>query len=344
MSGCTGRPIRRVVAATINYDHPQRGLTEALRAQFGHVTECDYLQLQREGMAASAIGQRLHQLVSAGADLLFLQLQETGVLEATVLRRIRRDFPHTLLVHWTGDCRPWVSRYLMSICEATHLTLVSSVGQLDMFRKAGAAEAHYMQIGLDWDEDVLGLPEWAPAFRVPDVVFCGSYYREQFPDGSAERIGAVRALLAAGIDVGVVGLGWPNDIPCLGTCGVKQQHHVWKRAKVALSVNNFNHIERYYSDRQLISMASGTPVVCHYVPGMEHEFDNGTHCLWFSRQHEAVALVQQLLADPERRARIGAAGRAHVMEHHSWAARLRAVAPLLEQAREKLLSGHQEKP
>lgn len=340
----TTASVRKVVAAPLNYDHPQRGMVDAMRVLFDRVAECDYLQLQRDGWTSSAIGQRLYELVSDGADMVFMQLQETAVLDAAIIRRIRQDFPHVLLVHWTGDCRPWVSRYLMSVCDATHLTLVSSVGQLDLFRQAGAAEAHYMQIGLDWDEDVLGLPEWEPKFRVPDVVFCGSYYPDQFPDGSAERIGTLRALRETGIDVGVVGLGWPADIPCVGSCGVKQQHHVWKRAKVALSINHFNHIDRYYSDRQLISMASGTPVVCHYVPGMEHEFTNGEHCLWFKQPHEAVTLVSHLLTDPERRARIGGAGRAHVMEQHSWEARLRSIQPLLEQTRGKLLHGCQEKP
>lgn len=332
-------PVRKIVAATINYDHPQRGMIAAMRERW-EVSECDYLQLQRDGMTVGAIGQRLYDLAADGADVVFLQVQDTDVLEASALRRIQQDFPRVLLVHWTGDCRPFVGSYLASVCAATHLTLASSVGQLSMFRAAGASAVRYMQIGLDWEEDVLGLPEWEPKFRVPDVVFCGGYYPSQFPDGTAERVSAIRAIQAAGADIGVVGPGWPSDLPCVGTCGVKQQHHVWKRAKVALSVNHYNHIERYYSDRQLISMASGTPVVCRYVPGLEQEFDNGEHCLWFSDPEEAARLVMQLLQNAEQRARIGAAGRAHVMEHHSWSARFHDLAPALERARGKLVHGN----
>jgi GNAT superfamily N-acetyltransferase len=331
-------PIRRVVAATINYDHPQRGMLAALHEQF-ETREFDFLQLGRDGLKLDGVNQRFYETVrDYHPDLVWLQVQDSEVIRAETLRRIRQDFPRTLIAHWTGDCRPFMQPYLASICKATHATFVSSVGQLPLFREHGAADAFYLQIGLDWDEDVLGLPVWEPKFRVPDVVFCGGYYPSQFPEGSAERIGAIRALQAAGVDVGIVGPGWPKVFPCVGQCSVKQQHHIWRRAKVALSINHYNHIERYYSDRQLISMASGTPVVCHYVPGLEQEFDNGEHCCWFSTPEEAVRLVKQLLADPERRKRIGEAGRARVIERHTWRARFQDVLPTWERLRGQLIS------
>jgi hypothetical protein len=319
-----------VLVAPLNYDHEQRGLLQAFRGVFGEGATCtfDYLGLQRRGQSADVINQSfVSTAVAARPEWIWLQLQDTQVISAEAIRAVRTALPRTVITHWTGDCRPSVSAYLGSICRATHLTLVSSVGQLPMFREAGAEAARYLQIGLDWEEDVLGLPDWTPPFRVPDVVFCGNYYDSTFPEGSRERLGAVQALLAAGLDAGVVGSGWPHSVPVVGQCHVKQQHHVWTRARVALSINHFNGIERYYSDRQLIAMASGTPVVCRFVPGLDAEFAIGGSLLAFHDHAEMVAQVRSLLAHPEQASRIGSAGRAAVIRGHTWFHRLLDVMP-----------------
>lgn len=333
--------IHKTLVAPLNYDHPQRGLLHAFRGVLGEgaAQSFDYLELQRQGQSTDAINRHFVEVaVTTRPDWIWLHLQDTGVITAEAILAVRAALPRTVITHWTGDCRPSVSEYLSSICRATHLTLISSVGQVPMFREAGAETVLYLQIGLDWEEDVLGLPSWTPPFRVPDVVFCGNYYPHSFLDGSRERLGAVEALLAAGIDAGVVGSGWPPSVPVVGQCQVKQQHHVWKRARVALSINHFNGIDRYYSDRQLIAMASGTPVVCRFVPGLDAEFDVGGALLAFHEPHEMVAHVRSLLDDPERAARIGRAGRAAVIRGHTWFHRLLDVLPAVLAAQERLAS------
>jgi hypothetical protein len=218
------------------------------------------------------------------------------------------------------------------------VTFNSSVGQATLFRQAGASEVQYCQIGVDWEEDVLGLPKWTPPFRVPEVVLCGNYYGKTFP-GTGDREDAVRRLEREGIDVGIVGTGWPKGFPVVGQCGVKQQHHVWKRAKVGLNINHFNAIELYYSDRQLISMASGTPVVCRHVPGLEREFVHGTHCLWYEDPADVVPHVQSLLGSEERRRWLGARGREVVLRGHTWWSRILGVLPTIERFSDHLSRG-----
>jgi hypothetical protein len=343
--------IRDVLVCPLNYDHQQRGLLQAFRGIFGDdcATTFDYLELWRTGacppdrinaaLVDEARGHRYGPLRDQPPDWIWLQLQETEIITAETLLRIREARPKTVITHWTGDMRTEVSPYLASICKATHATLASSTGQLAAFRAAGAPRAEYLQIGLDWEEDVQGLPAWEPRFRVPDVVFCGNFYGDRFPEGSAERLGAIRALRDAGIDVGVVGKGWPADIPVAGECGVKQQHHVYRAAKVALSISHFSSVANYYSDRQLIAMASGTPVVARWVPGMDEEFDcdNDTDdwpCLFYYGNDdlgELVDSVRHLLADPERRKRMGRSGRAVVMRRHTWFHRILSVLPLVEE-------------
>lgn len=326
--------IRRALLLTINADHPQTGMLRAFREVLGdaNVAEYDYLAERRRGVGADEVNRRFVALAKGfSPDWVWLQLQETGVISPGAISEVRRALPGCVVSHWMGDCRVSVGPYLRGICAATDLTLVSNVGQLPMYRAAGAREARYLQIGLDWDEDVLGLPPWEPRFRVPDVVFCGGHYGGAFP-GTADRVAALRALLDAGIDAGVVSqTQWPRDIPVVGSCHVKQQHHVWKRAAVALNVNHFNDIELYYSDRQIIAMASGTPLVCVYVPGLEREFANGRHCFWYRSPGELVGRVRALLADPGARREIGARGRSLVLARHTWEYRVRSVLPSVEE-------------
>lgn len=325
--------IRRVLLATLNYDHPQCGQIHAFEGIFSksYVTNFDYLQLERGGMKRDHVNEAFfHNVMEQKPDWIWMQVQDTGVLMAGTLKKIRAALPRTVITHWTGDARPSISPYLASISAETDLTLISSVGQIASYKAAGAKEVRYCQIGLDWEEDVLGEPQWTPPFAVPDVVFCGGYYGKAFPQGTDERTRAVAALQKAGIRVGVVGSGWPKGFPLLGQCTVKQQHHVWKRAKVALSINHFNDIERYYSDRQLIAMASGVPVVCRYVPKLEQEFTDGTHCVFFHDEHGLVQEVSRLLVDEQMCRRIGAAGRAKVIRDHTWFARILNLLPEIE--------------
>jgi glycosyltransferase involved in cell wall biosynthesis len=314
-------------------------MTRAFSSLFHEVREVDYLGLQRQGRSVPDINRGLIETArDFRPDWIWLQVQETGVLQPEALLEIRRLLPACVVTHWTGDCRVVVSPYLSSICKSTHVTFNSSVGQAPLFLRAGAPEVQYCQIGVDWEEDVLGLPVWTPPFRVPDVVLCGNYYGKVFP-GTRDREEAVRRLEREGVDVGIVGSGWPRGFPVAGQCGVKQQYHVWSRAKVGLNVNHFNTIERYYSDRQLISMASGTPVVCKYVPGLEKEFVQGRDCLWYDDPADLVLHVLSLLKSEERRRSIGAQGRETVMRSHTWWNRILGLLPVVERLSDQLSRG-----
>lgn len=315
-------------------------MIDAFSKVFGRQTvqHFDYLQEQRNGKSLQEVNERFLTAARAWSpDWVFLQVQETNVIQASTLARLKKILPKTPISHWMGDCRQTVSPYLASICREAHLSLISSVGQTGMFMEAGAKEVRYLQIGLDWEEDVMGNPPWDPPFRVPEVVFCGTHYASLYP-GTVERERGVMALKNAGVDIGIVGNGWPpgHGYPVVGTCGVKQQHHIWKRCKVAVGINNFNDITNYYSDRQIISMASGKPLVCKYIPGLENEFEHGKHCLWYYDEAELVKHVKSLLADPALAHRIGMAGREEVLKNHTWEARVRDVLPDIERIRKSL--------
>jgi hypothetical protein len=326
----------RILVAPLNYDHPQIGQLDAFQRVFGteNVALCDYMAAGKERRSRRQ-GTPDHLLYTMAMqhrpDWIWMQLQDTNKISGDCLFKIRQELPQCVITHWTGDLRPQVSDYLSSICKATHVTFCSSVGQIPMFEAAGAPIARYLQIGLDRQEDIEA-PHREPPFHVPDVVFCGGYYGDTFP-GTKDREDAIRALMAAGIDTGVVGNGWPGWVTVLGTCPVKEQIHIWRAAKICLNVNHYNDVERYYSDRQIIAMASGTPLVCRYIPGLEVEFQNWKHCVWYNTLEGLVKIVKGLLSDESMRRTIGECGRREVVEHHTWESRVRSALPLIEEIR-----------
>jgi hypothetical protein len=307
----------RVLVLPLNADHRQEGMLCAFRRVFGegNVIELDYCNVR------DADARMLDILKTYSIGWVFMHLNQTEKIGGRLIEQARAISPHTVFSHWMGDWRASVSPKSREICATTDVTFISSQGQLGLYRAVGAKRVEYLQIGLDWAEDVLGLPPWSPPFRVPHVVLCGNWYAHQFP-GGGDRMKAVQALQNARIDVGVVGSGWPAHAPFIGTCGVKQQHHVYKRALVALSCNNINDCRLYYSDRQLVTLASGTPTVCHYVPGLEEEFLDGKHCLFYRNETELCDRVLRLIRDEGLRDRIGAAGRAEVIARHTWKSRV----------------------
>lgn len=329
--------IRKVFLSTINYDHPQKGMHHGFYGLFGreNISEYDYYQRSLSVGNENANREFFEAAVSAAPDWIWLQLQMTKVIRPETITALRERLPKTVISHWMGDCRAAVDPYLANVCKVTHLSLVSNSGQLQMFRDAGAPVALYCQIGVDWEEDVIGVPHWEPPFRVPQVVLLGNHYGGAYP-GTVDREFAMRTLIDAGIDAGVVGDGWEKWANPVGKCHVKQQYHVWTKAKVGLCVNNFNDVELHYSDRQVISMASGTPIVCYEVPGLRREFEDGKECLMYRTGPQLLEAVRKLLSDEAYRVQVGLAGRAKIMKEHTWFSRILGVLPEVERIQKTL--------
>lgn len=328
----------KVLAAPLNYSHKQEGQLLGLKAAFGeaNVVDFDYWGMHESKKHSNDdINAALIDLARrVQPDWIWLQIQGTQVIQPDALRLIKNEFPRCVITHWMGDIRERVPESLAAICRVTDATLISSIGQIPMFREAGAPRVEYVQIGLDYLEDVVGEPAWTPPFDIPDVVFIGNYYANVFEAGTRERVAAIRYLQEHKIPIGVVGAGWPSDINVVGRCHVKQQHHVYKRAKVALAINHFNNIERYYSDRLLIALASGTPVVARHVPGLEKEFELyhtlTQECVSFANHETMIESITRLLDNETMRREIGARGRRAVIQRHTWEDRFRALAPKIE--------------
>lgn len=333
--------IRRVFMATINADHPQAGMIHAFEGIFGkeNVRHFDYLELaRRTNWGIEHVNEEfIRATVDWKPDWIWMQLQNSNVISPDSIELLRERLPHCVFTHWSGDVRDKVLSYFAGICRATHLTLAANVGHLKKYEEAGAKETMYVAHGLDWHEDVMKLPAWEPPWKVPDIVYCGNHYGDRVM-GTEAREKAVRSLFEAKLPIGVVGSGWESTgLPILGSCHVKQQVHIYRKAKVALSVNHFPDLSGYHGDRTITALASGTAVIQRNFPLLEREFVEGEHLLVFRNEAELVEKAKQLLEDDKLRAALGAAGRREVLLHHTWFSRIFQVLPRVEEIQGSLL-------
>lgn len=91
-------------------------------------------------------------------------------------------------------------------------------------------------------------------------------------------------------------------------------------------------LPRYWSDRIPETIGRGGFLIHPHVDGIDDHYVDGEHlALWQVGDWAHLAeLIDRYLDDEDERRRIAAAGRAHVLEHHTYTVRIRQVVDLLE--------------
>jgi len=261
-------------------------------------------------------------------DWIHMQLQFTGMVPSATIRAIKSELPSVKITNWTGDIRAEIKPYFIEIGRCVDVPLISSEGQVSLYKKYGCPNVEYWQIGIDpkvfhplskAERNVLHLR------MKHDVSFC-AIKTNHFPD-SALRQKIVNALSKSfGTRFAIYGDGWGRLTSARGRVGYYGQNGVYNGSKIAINVNHFNNVELYFSDRQLITMASGTPVICKYIPGLERYFENRVDVIWFNTPAECVELVAYYLKHPEEAEKIGQSGAKKVLEQHSYYIRVKELA------------------
>jgi spore maturation protein CgeB len=62
-----------------------------------------------------------------------------------------------------------------------------------------------------------------------------------------------------------------------------------------------------------------------HVEGLDQMAQNGVHCAHYRDQDHCFDLIRHYLGSPDERRAIAKAGRAHALEHHTYAQRLRLL-------------------
>lgn len=247
-------------------------------------------------------------------DLLHMQLQFTDVIDLEDLKYVKNISPNTKITNWTGDVCTDVPKIFSKVSSGVDISLISSVGQLPIYKKACVGDVKYWQIGYN---PKLYFPQNKTSFKF-DLTFIATKYKDSVYPGAKLRTQCVEFLRTAVTNFKLFGSGWGR-----GARPIKQSvaNDVYNNSFAVLSVSNFNDLDCYFSDRLLMCMASGRPTICYRFPGWDEYFTNMKNIVIVNSKEEIVEKFNWLKSHPEIANSIGRNGFETVNREHTYFSR-----------------------
>jgi len=310
----------------MNDDVVQRGVYDAFRELGCHLDIFDYFYVYESNRRRvnTARQKFIQKALECKPDLIHMQLQHTKVIDAKTVARIKRELPKTKIVNWTGDVRNYVPVTFKKVAQVCDYNLISSTGQLDMFRREVNRDIKYWQIGYD--------PKlYYPAPKVPnkfewDCVFVANNNTKEGYPGRPEREKACMLLREAFKDrFALFGNGWPKSYKSRGSIDQKKAITAYHNSLCSISVSHYNDIDHYFSDRLLMCLACGRPTVSFRFPKWESYFTDGCDLLIAKSIPDIVEKVKFLKNNRDRAEFIGKSGADKVLAEHTYKSRVKEL-------------------
>lgn len=270
-------------------------------------------------------------------DWIHMQLQFFHQMVAPdTIKRLREICPNAYITNWTADIRSVAVPYFVEIGKLIHRPLITSEGQLNMYRDAGCKNVDYWQIGFDPNSFYRKTNierEALHSFYGHNIAFCANRNtRAGFPGNQMREDIAIGLSRTFGKNFGLYGHKW--DIPEVTSSlrrriNFYEQNNIYNGSNIVVSSNHYNNVRKYFSDRQLVSMATGTLTISNYIPGLEEYFSNHEHLVWFNTPSECVDLCKYYLNHPDEAEKIGTAGANKVKQEHTYFKRVEELAKRL---------------
>jgi len=139
----------KVLFLPLNYGSVvQTGWYDAFRENGATLEIFDYMQESIRDRRFTNTRRKLQdQVKKFRPDVMFLQIQHTNVIDYKTILDIKKANPYVKIINWTGDVRKNVPVTFLRIGDVSDLNLISSTGQLEMFRKVIRKPVDYLQIG-----------------------------------------------------------------------------------------------------------------------------------------------------------------------------------------------------
>ena len=293
-------------------DH--RGMKDAWHNVGVNLTYFDFFTLWQNCKNKNIVRQQFLQKVhEQKPELIHMQLQFTDCIDPETIREARKIVPNVKITNWTGDCRASAQREFILIAPVVDYSLISSTGQLNMYKQAGCHNVRYWQIGYD------------PKFHFPmnkthfdyDVVFAGNHYNNTFPDSRLRFEAISKCRSSFGNRLGAFGNGYPGS----KAIDVFKINEMYNKSITTLSISHFNNVAHYFSDRLLHCVASGRPTITWYFPGMEDYFTAGKDILVARSDQDIINHVNFCKNNLEQAKNIGIEGHKKVLKEHTYTAR-----------------------
>lgn len=293
----------------------QPGMVDAFRNIGVQLEVFDFYGLWERTHSKGAVSTEfLNKVRTFKPHLIHMQLQFTGLIDSPVIAEARRLDPGVVITNWSGDVRDTAIANFVNVANAIDYALISSTGQLDMYRRAGCTNVKYWQIGFN---PLVNFPLHKTEFKY-DVSFLANNYGNIFPDGGL-RINISNNLRnQLGTRFGLFGQGY---IPAAPVVAPSQSNEIYNDSICTLSVSNFNGIAHYFSDRLLICMASGRPAISWFFPGFSDYFIEDEE-IFIARSNKDILDIAAYCKDnPEAATKVGMNGYNKILREHTFTSR-----------------------
>ena len=243
------------------------------------------------------------------------------LLDGATVDRLRHAVPHAHVVCWYGDMQRGVNEAVAQIARRCDWFLATSAGAtLQAYKTAGVTRCAFMPNPADGDVE---RPYEAGADLASKVLFVG-----KLRHGAAGQDPTREELIQR--------LHERGDLTCYGAMGgrpIKGLRYLQAigGAEMVLSVNAYNDVRLYHSDRLIHCTACGAFTLVKRVPDSELLFEDGKHVCYFESIEECLTLVDKYHAEAAARQRIAAAARVRALEAFGAQKLARHIVELVEQ-------------
>lgn len=294
----------------------QPGMADAFENAGTKLNVFDFWGLWERTKSKGTVENEFMQQVKAfQPNLIHMQLQFTGLIDASVIDAARRMSPGVVITNWTGDVRADAQKPFLDVARQVDFSLISSTGQLDMYRQAGCQNVRYWQIGYN---PKVNYPMNLDQYKY-DVSFLGNNYGPIFPDGNL-RSGVADTLRSIfGPGFGLFGTGYH---PHASSVAPNQANEIYNQSMCALSISHFNSVSHYFSDRLLHCLASGRPTITWHFPGFESYFIEGKEIFIARSAKDVVDIVNYCKANPSIAKQVGINGYQRALKEHTFTSRV----------------------
>ncbi len=262
---------------------------------------------------------RLLDVAADYAPDVVLGLKMASILPDTV-RTLRRQ--GALVALWYVDCfDDRVPDTIGGLFKVVDVFLTSAAGMLPRYRALAPTPSYWVYEGVY----LPGFPAAAPSLAqwptyASEVAFIGNVFHPPVSDSAlAQRRYGLLRKIAERYRLKVWGPQgdpstrerWDVPAPLIPWPAFHQETvKICQAANVVLGINTINTVERYFSNRTYLTLASGGFHLTHYVPGLETMFQNHRHLVWYRDDDECLELLDHYLPRDEARRQIARAGRA----------------------------------
>jgi len=281
-----------------------------------------------DGYAEAITQEGLRDLYAATERLqpdFFLFWLHAG-FHAEHLAEVKARAPGVKMLFWFGNHRTRLAGNVTKIGKYISALFVNSKepSQFKLYHDYGIKHVGTLYDGFDPDE--VKLDETAPTY---DCFFAGESYiyaeaRNEvfnFPGTRLRRDFVIAVSKRFSLACHSARKeSWP--FPTLREVYHPEHTAAMRRAKILLNVNHFPDFRQAYTRRTIRSLFARRMHLTYYIPGMEEDFENHKHLVWFHSTEEGLAMIAKYLKDDVAREKIAWEGWRLACERHTFRARL----------------------